>query len=53
MVLDILAVDNFNFTRKMVKKNFDEKLVKMLGVCQNWIFGQKFEFSNSVHISWI
>ena len=25
-----------------------EKLVKMLGFCQNWIFGQKFEFSNSV-----
>ena len=25
-----------------------EKLVKMLGVCRNWIFGQKFDFLNSV-----
>ena len=48
MVLDFLAVDNFDFTRKIVKKNLDEKLVKMLGFCQNWIFGQKFDFSNSV-----
>ena len=32
MVLDFLAVDNFDFTRKIVKKNLDEKLVKMLGV---------------------
>ena len=29
-------------------KNLGEKLVKMLGFCQNWIFGQKFDFSNSV-----
>ena len=29
-----------------------EKFVKMLGDCQNWIFGQKFDFSNSVS-SWI
>ena len=49
MVLDFLAVDNFDFTRKIVKKNLGEKLVKMLGFCQNWIFGQKFDFSNSVH----
>ena len=49
VVLDFLAVDNFDFTRKIVKKkNLGEKLVKMLGVCQNWIFGQKFDFSNSV-----
>ena len=47
-VLDFLAVDNFDFTRKIVKKNLGEKLVKMLGFCQNWIFGQKFDFSNSV-----
>ena len=26
-----------------------EKLVKMLGFCQNWIFEQKFDFSNSVN----
>ena len=30
MVLDFLAVDNFDFTRKMVKKKLGEKLVKML-----------------------
>ena len=48
VVLDFLAVDNFDFTRKIVKKNLGEKLVKMLGFCQNWIFGQKFDFSNSV-----
>ena len=48
VVLDFLDVDNFDFTRKIVKKNWGEKLVKMLGFCQNWIFGQKFDFSNSV-----
>ena len=44
MVLDFLAVDNFDFTRKIVKKKFGWKTV----FCQNWIFGQKFDFSNSV-----
>ena len=44
MVLDFLALDNFDFTRKIVKKNLGEKLVKMLGICQNRIFGQKFDF---------
>ena len=34
MVLDFLAVDNFDFTRKNVKKNLGEKLMK--------------DFSNSV-----
>ena len=29
-VLDFLAVDNFDFTRKIVKKKLGEKLVKML-----------------------
>ena len=48
VVLDFLAVDNFDFTRKITKKNLGEKLVKMFGFCQNWIFGQKFDFSNSV-----
>ena len=48
MVLDFLAVDNFDFTRKIVKNILGEKLVKMLGFSQNWIFGQKFDFSNSV-----
>jgi len=36
------------FHEKNCQKNLGEKLVKMLGVCQNWIFGQKFDFSNSV-----
>ena len=31
--LYFLAVDNFDFTRKIVKKNLGEKLVKMLGIC--------------------
>ena len=31
MVLDFLAVDNFDFTRKIVGKILGEKLVKMLG----------------------
>ena len=44
VVLDYLAVDIFDFTRKIVKKKIGEKLVKMLGFCQNWIFGQKFDF---------
>ena len=30
VVLDFLAVDNFDFTRKIVKKILGEKLVKML-----------------------
>ena len=48
MGLEFLAFDNFDFTRKIVKKKLSKKLVKMFGVCQNWIFGQKFDFSNSV-----
>ena len=44
VVLDFLAVDNFDFTRKIIKKNLGEKLVKMLEFCQNWISGQKFDF---------
>ena len=40
VVLDFVAVDNFDLTRKIVKKNLGEKLVKLLGFCQNWIFGQ-------------
>ena len=31
-VLDFLATDNFYFTRKIVKKNLGEKLVKMLAI---------------------
>ena len=41
MVLDFLAVDNIDFTRKIVKKKkLGEKLVKMLNF--------DFDFSNSV-----
>ena len=32
-VLDFLAVDNFDFTRKIVKKKLGEKFVQMLGIC--------------------
>ena len=31
VVLDFLAVDNFDFTKKIVEKKLGEKLVKMLG----------------------
>ena len=51
MVLDFLAVDNFDFTRKIVKKILGEKLMKMLGFChfvKIEFFGQKFDFYNSV-----
>ena len=44
MVLVFLAVDNFDFTRKIVKKIWMKNSWK----CHNWIFGQKFDFSNSV-----
>ena len=32
-VWDYLAVDNFDFTRKIVKKNLGKKLVKVLRIC--------------------
>ena len=32
-VLEFLAVDNFDFTRKLSKKILGEKLVKMMGIC--------------------
>ena len=32
------------FHEKNCQKNLAEKLVKMLGGCQNWIFGQKIDF---------
>ena len=44
VVFDFLAVDNFDFTRKIVKKIWVKELVKMLGFGQNWIFGQKLNF---------
>ena len=42
VILDLLAVDSFDFTRKIVQKIFWVKN------SWNWIFGQKFDFSNSV-----
>ena len=36
------------FHEKNCQKKLAEILVKMFGFCQNWIFGQKFDFSNSV-----
>ena len=44
--MDFLAVGNFDFTRKIVKKILGEKLVKCLG----FVFGQKFDFSNGEQI---
>ena len=48
MVLDFSAVDNFDFTRKIVKKNFGEKTRENVGVLSKLHFGQKFDFTNSV-----
>ena len=53
VVLDSLAVYNFNFTRKIVKKNLDEKLVKMLYILSTLIFWTKiwlFELCVLSHI---
>ena len=41
VVLDFLAVDNFDFTRKIAKKKLGEKLAKMLEFCQNLNFWTK------------
>ena len=38
VVLDFLAVNNFDFTRKIIKKVLGEKLMKMLEFYQNWIY---------------
>ena len=45
-----LAVDNFDFTRKIVKKKFGRKTRENVMVLSKFIFGQKFDFSNSVKI---
>ena len=47
-ILFVLAVDNLDFTGKIVKKKLGEKLGKMLEFCPHWILGPKFDFSNSV-----
>ena len=36
------------FHEKNCQKDLGEKLVKMFEFCRNWIFEQKFDFSNSV-----
>ena len=41
VVLDFLAIDNFDFTRKIVKKIWGEKLVKMLGFLSKFNFWTK------------
>ena len=46
MVLGFLAVDNFDFTRKIVKKNWVKKLVKMLGFCQRIEFSSRFKWDD-------
>ena len=38
VVLECLAVNNFDFTRKKKKKVLGEKLMKMLEFYQNWIY---------------
>ena len=39
---------NSTLISRIIVDFLGEKLVKMLGFCQNWIFGQKCDFSNSV-----
>ena len=48
MVLDFLAVDNFDFTRKIVKKNWMKKTRENVGGLSKLNFWTKFDFSNSV-----
>ena len=44
MVLDFLAVDNFDFTRKIVKRKLGEKIVKMLGVVKIKLLDKNLTF---------
>ena len=44
MVLDFLAVDKFDFTRKIAKKNFSEKLVKMWSFVKIDFFDKNLTF---------
>ena len=46
MVLDFLAVDNFDFTRKIVKKNLGKKLVKCWGFVKIEFWDKNF--SNNI-----
>ena len=44
MVLDFLAVDNFDFTRKIVKKIWGEKLVKIWGLVKTEFLDKNLTF---------
>ena len=47
-VLDFLAIDNFDFTRKIVKKILVEKLAKMLGIC-TFLVVDNFDFPRKLY----
>ena len=47
MVLDFLAVDNFDFTRKIVKKKFSEKLMKIV-VVLGFLAVDNFDFTRKI-----
>ena len=47
VVLDFLAVDNFDFTRKIVKKIWVKNLCKCCGFVKIEFLDKKFDFSNS------
>ena len=47
MVLDFLAVNNFDFARKIGKKNWGENLVKMLGVL-DFLAVDNFDFTRKI-----
>ena len=42
--LQFLAADNFDFTRKIVKKNLGEKFVKMLGYVKSEFLDKNLTF---------
>ena len=44
MVLDFLAVDNFDFTRKIVKKNLGENSWKCWGFVKIEFLDKKLDF---------
>ena len=44
MVLDFLAVDSFDFTRKIVKKIWGEKLVKIWGLVKTEFLDKNLTF---------
>ena len=48
MILDFLAVDNFDFTRKIVKKNLGQKVVKMLGMDLHFLVVDNLDFPRKI-----